>query len=98
MVFLPVFLAKIQGIVKVLDRLSRVVSCLIAFPVQKGLVSVVLAPVIKYLLCFPFFCIIDINGAGFVYPSECKSIGVILIICFEGGDLKVWLLSGHAAG
>ena len=97
-VFVPVFLDKFQGMVQVLDRLPRVVGSLIALPVYQEFVFVILVSVIEYLLCFPFFCIIDKDRGGFVHPSGSKPIGVILIICFEGGDVKVWLLSGHAAG
>ena len=97
-VFVSVFLDKFQGIVEVLDRLPRVVSSLIALPVHQEFVPVVLVPVIEYLFCFPFFCIIDQDRGRFVHPSGSKPIGIIFIVCFEGGDVKVWLLSGHAVG
>jgi len=97
-VFVTIFLDKFQCMVEVLDRLPRVIRSLIALPVYQEFVSVVLAPVIEYLLCFPFFCIIDKNRGGFVHPSGCNAIGIILIVCFEAGDVKIWLLSGHVAG
>ena len=68
-VFVPVFLDKFQGMVEVLDRLPRVVGSLIALPVHQEFVSVVLAPVIDYLLCFPFSCIVDKDRGGFVHRS-----------------------------
>jgi len=88
---------KFQGMVDVLDRFPSVIGSLIALPVREDFVSVVLAPVIEYLLCFPFLCIVDNDRASFVHPPGCKPIRVILIVCFEGGDVKVWLLLGHAA-
>jgi len=83
--------------VKVLDRLPRVVGSLIALLEHQEFVCVVLVPVIEYPLCFPFFCIIDKDRGGFVHPSRCKSIRIILVVCLEGGDVKVWLLSSYAA-
>ena len=97
-VFVAVFLDKFQGMVEVLDRLPRVVGSLIALPVYQEFISVVLASVIEYLLCFPFFCMIDKDRGGFVHPSGFEPIAIILIVCFEGGDVKIWLLSGHTAG
>jgi len=88
-VLVPVFLDKLQGIVEVFYRLLRVVSPLIAFPVYQEFISLVLASVIEYLLCFQFFSIIDKDRGRFTNPSGCESIGVILIICFQGGDVKV---------
>jgi len=58
-VSVPVFLYEFQGVVEVLDRFSGVVSSLIAFPVNQEFVPIVLAAVVEYLLCFPFFCIVD---------------------------------------
>jgi len=55
----PLFLYKFQGVVEVLDWFSGVVCSLIAFPVNQEFVPVVLAAVVEYLLCFPFFCIVD---------------------------------------
>ena len=55
----PVFLYEFQGVVEVLDRFSGVVSSLIAFPVDQEFVPVVLAAVVEYLLCFPFFSIVN---------------------------------------
>jgi len=81
-VFVPVFLDKIQGMVEVHESLSRVVRSLIALPVNQEFVSAVLAPVIKYPFCFPFFCIIDKDRGGLVHPSGCKPSGIILIACF----------------
>ena len=95
---IPVFLDKFQGMVEILDRLPRVAGSLIALPVHQEFVSVVLAPVIEYLFCLPFFCLIDKDRGGFVYPSGCNPIGIIFIVCFEGGDVKIWLLSGHMVG
>jgi len=58
-VSVPVFLYEFQGVVEVLDRFPGVVCSLIAFPVDQEFVPVVLAAVVEYLLCFPFFCIVD---------------------------------------
>ena len=58
-VSVPVFLYEFQGVVEVLDRFPGVVSSLIAFPVNQEFVPVVLAALVEYLLCFPFFCIVD---------------------------------------
>jgi len=44
---------------EVLDRFPGVVCSLIAFPVNQEFVPVVLAAVVKYLLRFPFFWIVD---------------------------------------
>jgi len=49
----------------------------------------------KYVLFFTLFSIIYKDRGGFVYPSGCKPVGIILIVCFERGDVKVWFLSGH---
>jgi len=58
-VSVPVFLYEFQGVVEVLDRLLGVVCSLIAFPVDQEFVPVVLAAVVEYLVCLPFFCIVD---------------------------------------
>ena len=55
----PVFLYEFQEVVEVLDRFPGVVSSLIAFPVDQEFVPIVLAAVVEYLLCFPFFCLVD---------------------------------------
>ena len=95
---MPVFLDRFQGMVEVLDRLPRVVSSLIALPVYPEALSVVLAPVIEYLLGCLFLCIVNKDRGGFVHPSGCKTMGIIRIVCFDRGDMKIWLLSSHAAG
>jgi len=69
-VFVSVLLDKIQGMAKVLDRLPRVVSFLIAFQVHQEFISLVLVSVIEYLLCFPFFCIIDNDRGGFAHCND----------------------------
>jgi len=58
-VSVPVFQYEFQGVVEVLDRFPGVVSSLIAFLVYEEFVPVVLAAVVEYLLCFPFFRIVD---------------------------------------
>jgi len=58
-VSVPVFLYEFQGVVEVLERFPEVVSSLMAFPVSQEFMPVVLAAVVEYLLCLPFFCIID---------------------------------------
>jgi len=57
-VSVSVFLYLFQGVVEVLDRFPGVINSLIAFPVNQEFVHVVLAVVVEYLLCFPFFCIV----------------------------------------
>jgi len=79
--FIPVFLDRFQGMVEDLDRLPRVVGSLIGLPVYHEFVSVVLAAVIVYLLYYPFLCIINKERDGFVNPSGCKPIGIVLIVC-----------------
>jgi len=59
LVTVPVFLYEFQGVVEVLDRFPGVVSSLIAFPVNQEFMPFVLSAVVEYLLCFPFFCIVD---------------------------------------
>ena len=58
LVGVPVFLYELLRLVKVLDRFPRVISSLIAFPVNQEFAPVVLAAVVVYLLCFSFFCIV----------------------------------------
>jgi len=58
-VCLPVFLYEFQGVVEVLDRFPGVISSLLAFPVDQEFMLVVLAAVVNYVFCFPFFCIGD---------------------------------------
>jgi len=58
-VSVSVFLYEFHGVVEVLDRFPAVVCSLIAFPVNQEFVSFVLAAVVEYLLCFPFFGIVD---------------------------------------
>jgi len=58
-VSVPVFLYEFEGVVEVLDRFPGVISSLIAFPVDREFVPVVLAALVENLLCFPFFCIVD---------------------------------------
>jgi len=58
-VSVPVFLYQFYGVLKVLDRFPGVVCSLIAFLENQQFVPVVLAAVVEYLLCFPFFCIVD---------------------------------------
>jgi len=80
-VFVPVFLDKLQDMVDVLDRLPRVFCSLIPLPVYQEFVSVVVVPVIEYPLCFLFFGISDKDRGGFVYPSGCRPSRVVLIVC-----------------
>jgi len=58
-VSVQVFRYEFQGVAEILDRFPGVVSSLIAFSVDQEFVPVVLAAVVEYLLCFPFFCIVD---------------------------------------
>jgi len=88
-VFVPVCLDKFQGMVEVLNRLPRVIGSRIALPVYQESVSVILAPLIEYLFYFPFFCVIDKDMGGFVHSSRCKLIGIVFIVWFEEGDLKI---------
>jgi len=59
LVSVPVFLYEFQGVVEVLNRFPGVICALRAFRVDHEFVPVVLAVVVEYLLCFPFFCIVD---------------------------------------
>jgi len=54
-----VFLYEFQGVVEVFDRFPGVICSLMAFPDNQEFVPVVLAAVSRYLLCFPFFFIVD---------------------------------------
>ena len=95
-VCVPVFLYEFKGVIQVLNRLPGIVCLFIAFPVYQEFAPVVLTVVIEYLFCFPFFCIVNKDGGGFVHSPGLKPIGVILSVFFEGGDLEVWLLAGHS--
>jgi len=58
-VSISVFLYEFQGVVEILNMFAEVVSSLIPSPVDQAFVPVVLAVVVGYLLCFPYFCIVD---------------------------------------
>jgi len=92
----PVFRYEIQGVVEVLDRFPGVVSSLIDFPVDQKFVPVVLAAVIEYLLCFPFFCIVDQDGCWLVLSARLESIRIVLSVFLKGGNMEVGFLVGHS--
>jgi len=95
-VSIPVFLYEFQGVVEVLDRFPAVVSSLITFPVDQQFVPVALAAVIEYLLCFPFFGIVDQDGCWFVHSARLESIGIVLSVLFKGGNVEVGFLVNHS--
>ena len=95
-VSVPVFLYQFQGVVEILDRFPGVVSLLLAFPVDQEFVPVVLAAVVEYLLCFPFFGIVDQDGCWLVHSAGLESIGIVLSVSLEGGDVEVGFLAGHS--
>jgi len=66
-----------------------VVSTLVGFPVVPEFVPVVLAAVIEYLSCFPFFCIVDQDGCCLVHSAGLAAIAIVLSIFLRGGDGKV---------
>jgi len=83
-------------VVEVLDRFPGVVSLHIAFLVDKEFVPIVLAALIKYLLGYPFFCIVDKDECWFVYPEGLESIRVIFSVFIKGGNVEVGFLACHS--
>jgi len=83
-------------VVEVLDRFRGVVFSLIAFPVNQEFVPIVLAAVVEYLLCFPFFCIVDYDVCWLVLSAGLESIEIVLSVFLEGGDVEVGFLAGHS--
>jgi len=92
----PVFQNEFQGVVEVLDRFQEVDNSLIAFPANQEFVLVVQAALIEYLLCFPFFCIVDYHGCWFVHSAGLESIRIALSIFCLGGDVEVEFLASHS--
>ena len=95
-VCVPVFLYEFKGVVEVFNGFPGVVCSFIAFPVDQEFRPVVLAAVIKYLLCFPFFCIVNKDGGGLVHSSGLEPVRVVLSVFLEGRNVKVALLVGYS--
>ena len=58
-VSVQVFLYEFPEVVEVLDKFPGVICSLIGFPVDEEVVPLVLVAVGEYLLCFPFFYIVN---------------------------------------
>ena len=64
-----VFLYEFKGVIEVLNRVSGVVRSFIAFPVDQEFVPAVVAAVIRYLLYFLFFSIVNKDRGRFVHSA-----------------------------